>query len=78
MLTTEEQPEKSTAVLSPEEKANLEKVGEEVGENFRIVQNITAKYGDGKPLTEITAEDFKKAQQKREVAELRSVHEPGP
>lgn len=51
-------------VLNEKEKSNLEKIGESQKPpiNFREVQNIYNKYGEGKPLNEITSEDFIKSQ----------------
>lgn len=75
LLTEEEQPEataikkeadESTAVLSDEVRANLDKIEEETGDNFRIVQNVYSKYGDGKSLEEITKEDYERAKEKRQ------------
>ena len=40
--------------LSEGDKANLEQIAKEVGKNFREVQNVYSKYGEGKPLSEIT------------------------
>jgi hypothetical protein len=52
--------------LTDVEKSNLEKIGEETGVNFRAIQNVYNKYGEGKPLNEITTDDYQKAQKKRE------------
>jgi hypothetical protein len=51
--------------LSEGDKANLEQIAKEVGKNFREVQNVYSKYGEGKPLSEITVEDYRKAEEKR-------------
>lgn len=78
VLNSQSSPEiekESTATLTPEEKTNLEKVSTETGENFRVVQNIYKKYGEGKPLTEITPEDFKKAQEARVNAKINKQEE---
>jgi hypothetical protein len=61
--------------LTPAEKTNLESVGEQVGKNFREVQNVYAKYGEGKPLSEITAEDYRKAQEKREASKAPDIEQ---
>ena len=62
--------------LTPEEKANLESIAEEVGVNFREVQNVYNKYGGGKPLSEITAKDYQAAQSKREEARVEESEPP--
>jgi len=62
--------------LSPKERENLEKIGKEVGLNFREVQNIYNKYGDkGKDLSEIDVNDFNSAQEKRDESKMRSFSE---
>ncbi len=61
--------------LTPAEKTNLESVGEQVGKNFREVQNVYAKYGEGKPLSEITAEDYRKAQEKRDASKAPDIEQ---
>ena len=62
---SENEPAK-TKELEPEVKANLESIAEKTGVNFRIIQNVYEKHGEGKPLSEITVEDYKKAQEKRD------------
>ena len=57
-----------TGELTPEAKENLQSIEAETGVNFREVQNVYTKYGEGKPLSEITKADFEKAQEKREKA----------
>jgi len=52
--------------LSEAEKANLENISAETNVNFREIQNVYTKYGEGKPLSEITIEDYQEAQKKRE------------
>lgn len=54
--------------LEPEIKSNLEKIQEETGTNFREIQNVYNKYGEGKPLNEITVEDYRRAEAKRQEA----------
>lgn len=54
--------------LEPEIKSNLEKIQEETGTNFREIQNVYNKYGEGKPLNEITLEDYRAAEAKRREA----------
>lgn len=64
-----------TKELEPEVKANLDKIEAETGVNFRIIQNVYEKHGEGKPLSEITKADFEKAQEKREKANADKVAE---
>lgn len=47
--------------LKPEEESNLKSIEEKVGDNFRKIGNIYSKYGEGKPLSEITEKDYEKA-----------------
>lgn len=47
--------------LTESEKTNLEKIASILKDNFRVIQNIYIKYGEGKPLSDITIDDFKKA-----------------
>lgn len=58
---------KAKAELEPEIKSNLEKIQEETGVNFREIQNVYTKYGEGKPLNEITVEDYRRAEAKRQA-----------
>jgi hypothetical protein len=58
--------EKVSGGLTPQEKSNLESIAEKAGVNFQEVRNIYNKYGEGKPLTEITLEDYQKAEEKRQ------------
>lgn len=62
-----DKPKLKEGEITPEEKSNLETIAAKTGDNFRVVQNIYNKYGDGKPLSEITAEDFRQAEEKRNV-----------
>lgn len=57
---------KTNQPITPEEKSNLESIAAKTGDNFRVVQNIYNKYGEGKPLSEITEEDYNNAVKKRE------------
>ena len=52
--------------LTQEEKTNLENISKDAGVNFQEVRNVYNKYGDGKPLNEITLEDYQKAEEKRQ------------
>jgi hypothetical protein len=61
--TTEE---KVSGGLTQEEKTNLENISKDAGVNFQEVRNVYNKYGDGKPLNEITLEDYQKAEEKRQ------------
>lgn len=65
-LQTEEE-SKAKAELEPEIKSNLEKIQEQTGTNFREIQNVYNKYGEGKPLNEITVEDYRRAEAKRQA-----------
>lgn len=65
-------------VLSKPEKTNLEKMGAETGVNFREIANVYAKYGEGKPLSEITTEDYKAAQANREKVKSETKKESPP
>jgi hypothetical protein len=58
--------EKVSGGLTQEEKTNLETIAKETGVNFQEVRNVYNKYGEGKPLSEITLEDYQKAQEKRQ------------
>jgi len=58
--------EKVSGGLTQGEKTNLETIAKEAGVNFQEVRNVYNKYGEGKPLSEITLEDYQKAQEKRQ------------
>lgn len=58
--------EKVSGGLTQEEKTNLETIAKEAGVNFQEVRNVYNKYGEGKSLSEITLEDYQKAQEKRD------------
>jgi GNAT superfamily N-acetyltransferase len=58
--------EKVSGGLPQEEKTNLENISKDAGVNFQEVRNVYNKYGDGKPLNEITLEDYQKAEEKRQ------------
>lgn len=64
----------SGTTLTDGEKANLQSIEAATGDNFRLIQNTYNKYGEGKPLTEITAEDYQRAVEKR--AAEKSKKEP--
>jgi transcriptional regulator of heat shock response len=57
--------EKVSGGLTELEKSNLEAIGKEAGINFQEVRNVYNKYGEGKPLSEITLEDYQRAEEKR-------------
>ena len=57
--------EKVSGGLTEAEKTNLESVAKDAGVNFQEVRNVYNKHGEGKPLSEITLEDYKKAEEKR-------------
>jgi len=77
--TTEEE---VSGGLTQEEKVNLENISKDAGVNFQEVRNVYNKYGEGKPLNEITLEDYQKAEEKRqggkekEVVELKEEASP--
>ena len=58
--------EKVSGGLTQEEKVNLENISKDAGVNFQEVRNVYNKYGEGKPLNEITLEDYQKAEEKRQ------------
>lgn len=58
--------EKVSGGLTQEEKTNLENISKDAGVNFQEVRNVYNKYGEGKPLNEITLEDYQKAEEKRQ------------
>ena len=57
--------EKVSGGLTEAEKSNLEAIGKDAGINFQEVRNVYNKYGEGKPLSEITLEDYQRAEEKR-------------
>jgi hypothetical protein len=57
--------EKVSGGLTEAEKSNLEAIGKDAGVNFQEVRNVYNKYGEGKPLSEITLEDYQRAEEKR-------------
>lgn len=70
--------EKVSGGLTQEEKTNLENIAKEAGVNFQEVRNVYNKYGEGKPLSEITLEDYQKAQEKRDKGKEAKTEEGAP
>ena len=66
LQSTPKAEEKVSGGLTQEEKANIENISKDAGVNFQEVRNVYNKYGEGKPLNEITLEDYQKAEEKRQ------------
>ena len=78
LQSTPQAEEKVSGGLTQEEKTNLEAVAKEAGVNFQEVRNVYNKYGDGKPLNEITLEDYQKAEEKRQGGKEKEAVEEKP